>query len=125
MRFPISFGGLSKTVFTLIGCGPGASGVEIDATTIRARMGWFGSVAIPRESIASIRRAERVPFWRGVGVHGGFGRWAINGSNRGVVQIDLKGPARGRVLVFPFQPRTLYLSLEDPEGFIRAASRAA
>jgi len=125
MRFPISFGGLSKTVFTLIGCGPGSSGVEVDARTIRARMGWSGSVTIPRESVASIRRAERVPFWLGVGVHGGFGRWAINGSNHGVVQIDLRGPARGRVLVFPFHPKTLYLSLEDPEAFIRATSKAA
>ncbi len=122
MHFPISFNSVSKVVLGVIGCGPRASGVEVDATTVHARLGWSGNVTIPRSSIVAAERVGTVPFWLGIGVHGWAGTWALNGSRTGVVRLTIDGPANGRTLIIPFSPKTLYVSLEDPEGFVSEVS---
>lgn len=121
MRFAISCNTLSKVLFTLILAGSDNAWVEIDANTVRAQLGWSGQVTGPRSSIISAERVDRVPRWLGYGMHGtGFGTWAINGSNSGVVKLAFSEPVKGRMLVVPIRPTALYLSLEDREGFLAA-----
>lgn len=121
MRFPISCNAFTRILFTLIGSGEGKSWAEVTADTVCARLGWSGHVTVPRSSIASVERVDKVPWWLGAGMHGnGSGTWAINGSGKGVVKLVFSGAATGRVLIFPIRPTALYLSLEDRDGFIAA-----
>ena len=125
MRYAISYTAPSKALLGLLGAGPGRSAVEVDTDAIQATLGWAGRVTIPRASIASVERVERIPWWLGYGMHGGFGGvWALNGSNRGAVKLTLREPATGKVTGIPIHPRTVYFSLEDPEGFIASVAPA-
>jgi hypothetical protein len=119
MRYTISYNTLSKAVLGVLGAGPGRSGVEVDGDAIRARVGRAGTVTIPRASIVAIERVDRVPWWLGYGMHGGFGgTWALNGSSSGAVKLTMREPATGKVTGFSVRPRTIYFSLDDPEGFV-------
>ncbi len=105
-----------------LGVGRAKAWAEVDAGTIRARVGWAGRVEIPRSTVRAVERAERVPRLLGFGVHGfGHGTWTFNGSNDGVVKLTLSEPARAKVAFVPIQPRVVYLSLEDRETFIAKA----
>ncbi|GAA0926181.1 hypothetical protein [Pseudonocardia zijingensis] len=75
---------------------------------------------IPADSIAGCVPA-RIPLVLGVGVHGWGGRWAVNGSRAGAVRLD--PPSRARVCGIPVGLRTLWLSLADPDEFVRVLSR--
>jgi hypothetical protein len=107
------------------GGGPGRAGVEIDSTVLRVRMPGF-HLDIPRGSVRSASRSEDHP--RGaIGVHGRRGRWLVNGSHNGLVELDIEPPCH-----LPRQPSTLFrkvkvssltISLVDPDGFIDALGR--
>jgi hypothetical protein len=126
MRYDISFNTASRIILTLLGAGPGRSWVEVDDGTIRARLGWSGSVTIPRQGITSVERVDGIPWWLGYGMHGGIrGTWAINGSDSGAIKLTLNEPASGRVVGLPVRARTVYFSLEDPEAFIAAVRPTA
>lgn len=126
MRFPISYNGASKVLLGALGAGPARSWAEVDAGTIRARIGWAGRVEIRRSTVRAVERAERVPRLLGYGVHGfGTGTWALNGSNSGVVKLTLSEPATGKAALFPMRPTVLFLSLEDRDAFIAAAQSEA
>lgn len=102
--------------------GPGRGGVQLDSTTLRVRMADF-HLDIPRSSVRSAARSARSV--RGtIGVHGGRGRWLVNGSYSGLVELAIEPPCHT-----PRQPSTLFLrskvssltiSLVDPDGFIAA-----
>jgi hypothetical protein len=102
--------------------GPGRGGVELDSTMLRVRMADF-RLDIPRSSVRSAARSEH--HTRGtIGVHGGRGRWLVNGSHNGLVELTIDPP-----YYTPRQPSTLFLrrkvssliiSLVDPDGFIAA-----
>jgi len=102
--------------------GPGRGGVEFDSTMLRVRMADF-HLDIPRSSVRSAARSEH-PTRGTIGVHGGRGRWLVNGSHDGLVELTLDPP-----YYTPRQPSTLFLrskvssliiSLADPDGFIAA-----
>jgi hypothetical protein len=123
MRYQISYNAPSKAILGVIGAGPGKAWVDVDAGAINAKLGWASTVTIPRASIVSVARVERVPRWLGFGMHGtGFGTWALNGSHNGVVKLTFSEPASGKVLRFPIRPKAIYVSLEDPDGFIADVS---
>jgi hypothetical protein len=123
IRYGFSYTSFTRALFTLFGIGPERSSVEVDRDAVRVRMGWSFSIEIPRGAIRSITR-EKKPFGYGAGVHGWRGRWVVNGSNDGVVRLVLDPPPAGRMLVFfTVRPRELYLSLEDPAGFIASLGR--
>jgi hypothetical protein len=109
----------------LFRAGPGVSGVEVDADEIRVRMGSF-KLDIPRGSVRSIKRSQaRV---RGTtGVHGGRGRWLVNGSTDGLVELAIEPPcylAPGIDTLFRRQKvNQLIVSLVDPDGLIAAVER--
>jgi hypothetical protein len=110
----------------LFRAGPGVSGVEIDSGEIRVRMGSY-KLDIPR---ASVRAVKRSPAKVGgtIGVHGRRGRWLVNGSAEGLVEIAISPPCRPAPSidtlfgVGPSRVDSLTVSLEDPDGFIAAAS---
>jgi hypothetical protein len=128
--FPISYsetwgGRLSAFLDTrLFRAGPGVSGVEVDADDIRVRMGSF-KLDIPQSSVRSVRRS-RTPVGGTVGVHGRRGRWLVNGSADGLVEITIEPPCHlspGIDNLFGIGPSrvdSLTVSLSDPDDFIAA-----
>jgi len=115
-------GRVSLWTDTLLGGGPGRGGLELDSTLLRVLVPGF-HLDIPRASVRSATRSARRI--RGTyGVHGGHGRWLVNGSYDGLVELTIDPPC-----YLPRQPSTLFrkmkvssltISLVDPDGFIAA-----
>jgi hypothetical protein len=115
-------GRVSLWTDTLLGGGPGHGGVEVNSTVLRVVVPGF-HLDIPRPSVRSATRSARRI--RGtIGVHGGRGRWLVNGSYNGLVELTIEPPC-----YLPRQPSTLFrktkvssltISLVDPDGFIVA-----
>jgi hypothetical protein len=118
-------GRVSLWTETRRGGGPGRGGVEVDSSVLRVRMADF-HLDVPRSSVRSAARSARSV--RGtIGVHGGRGRWLVNGSYNGLVELAIEPPC-----YIPRQPSSLFLrskvssltiSLVDPDGFIAAVER--
>jgi hypothetical protein len=109
----------------LLGKGPpGHGGVEVDSDVLRVRT-WGFHLDIPRDAVRSVARSEHQT--RGtIGVHSRRGRWLVNGSHDGLVELVIEPPCYP-----PRQPTTLFLktkvsslivSLVDPDGFIAAVT---
>ena len=96
--------------------------VELNHDELIVRMGWAFRACIPRSAITQPRRGRNL--WFSIGVHGGFGVWAVNGSAKGTIWIDVDPPVRARAVGFPIRLRRLALGLEDPEGFLDALGAA-
>ncbi len=120
--FPIRFG-FWKPLLVILGMGPSRSRVEIDRTTVRVRMGWAFRARIDRASI--VRAFADSNKYGGIGVHGWRGSWLVNGSVSGIVTIEFDPPAPARVMGYPIRLRTLYVSLENPEGFLAQLAGSA
>jgi len=109
---------------TILGGGPGLSGVEVDADQVRVRVPGF-TLDIPRESIRSAERSFR-NLHGTTGVHGGRGQWLVNGAPDGLVDITISPPAytsrKLSTLLRQVAIRKLTVSLVDPDGFINAVS---
>ena len=120
-EFRFSYGPFSRQMLSLLANGPSFSRVSVNAERIEIRFGWSFQMSIPRSEIASAVRSKK-PFGAGFGVHGWRGRWVINGSNDGIVQLTFRQPQQARVVGFPVKPREIFLSLEDPDGFLVAIS---
>jgi hypothetical protein len=68
----------------------GRSGVEVGPDQIVVRMGGF-KLAVPRASIRSASRSQENV--RGTyGVHSRWGRWLVNGSPDGLVELTIEPP---------------------------------
>jgi hypothetical protein len=109
----------------LFRAGPGVSGAEVDADEIRIRMGSY-KLDIPRASVHSVKRSQAT-VGRTTGVHGRRGRWLVNGSAEGLVEIAISPPCHPAPSIDtlfgigPSRVDSLTVSLEDPDGFIAAA----
>lgn len=126
--FAISYkhmGPISTWADTLLGGGPAGGRVEVGAGELRLRMADF-KVDVPR---AAVRRAARSAHQaRGtIGVHSKGGRWLVNGSADGLVEIDIDPPChteRSLTTLFRRMKVTrLIVSLADPDGFLAALQR--
>jgi hypothetical protein len=123
--FPIDYsdmGRVSLRTETRHGGGPGRGGVEVDSTVVRVRMADF-HLDIPRSSVRSATRSARSV--RGtIGVHGGRGRWLVNGSYNGLVELAIEPPSytsrQPSTLFLRSKVSSLTISLVDPDGFIAA-----
>jgi hypothetical protein len=107
---------------TRLGGGPGRGRVEVDSAVLRVRMADF-HLDIPRGSVRSAARSEHQT--RGtIGVHGRRGRWLVNGSHDGLVELVIDPPCylpRQLSTVFRrVEVSSLIISLVDPDGFIAA-----
>jgi hypothetical protein len=119
-RFPIRFTGLNRAM-AVLGMSPARSWVEIDDEVIRVRMGWAFKLDAPLVTIRDARRdTTRVWSW---GVHGWRGRWLVNGSSSGLVQIDVNPAVSARMGPFPITVRELRVSVDDPEGLVSQLRR--
>ena len=102
------------------GGGPGRGGVVLDSTALRVLVPGF-RLDIPRASVRAATRSARQI--RGtIGVHSSRGRWLVNGSYDGLVELTIEPPS-----YTPRQPSTLFrkmkvssltISLVDPDAFI-------
>ena len=109
---------------TIAGGGPGRSGAEVDANQIRIRVPGF-NLDIPRECVQSAERSF-ANLHGTSGVHGGRGKWLVNGAQDGLVELTLAPPcytSRSLATLARRAPvRSLTLSLVDPDGFINQVS---
>lgn len=103
-----------------LGLGPGRSDVRIEDGNLRVEMGWGFRSTIP---LSSIKKAEpnndKVYSW---GVHGRRGRWLVNGSSKGMVELTIDPEARAYVVGVPIKLRTLWVSVTDPNALIAAVA---
>jgi len=120
-RFPIRFEHLYGRFSSLLLLPPASSYVEIDGDRVEARMSWSFQARFPLSAVASAR--ERREFVLSRGVHGGAGRWLVNGSGKGLVSIALRPEQRARVLGWPVRLRELIVSVEDPAALIKALGK--
>jgi hypothetical protein len=115
-------GRVSRWTDTRRGGGPGRGGVVLDSTALRVLVPGF-RLDIPRASIRSAGRSARSV--RGsYGVHGSRGRWLVNGSYDGLVELAIDPPCytprQATTLFLKAKVSSLTLSLVDPDGFISA-----
>jgi hypothetical protein len=116
-QFSISYTRFNRVLFKVLGMGRNQSGVTVSDSTVRVHMGWGFDGTIARNHIVAATHARK-PWWRGWGVHGWSGSWVVNGSDDGIVKLTINPPAHVRMMVFAFKARELYVSLEDPDGFL-------
>jgi len=123
-RFAVSYD--TPRADALLGIGPGSSGVEVDAGEIRVRMGWSFRLDIPRSSVRSAARS-RARMRGARGVHGRAGRFVVNGSADGLVELTIEPPCflerRLSTLFRREKVSSLTLSLADPDGFLAAVAQ--
>jgi hypothetical protein len=115
--YPIRVDPLFGGLFTVLGAGRRRAFVELSPTTARVRLGWMFRATIARSAIVG---AHHHPDMRGAwGAHGWWGRWLVNGSSKGIVQLDLEPHQRAWLLgIWPLSMRVVYVSLEDPDVFL-------
>ena len=119
-RFPIRFDGFYRVVSLLSFLPPGDAYLTLDADTVAVRMAWGFRARFSRGAVAEAKRSAERPLSRGV--HGWNGRWLVNGSADGLVELRLEPEQRARVIGVPVRLRRLLVSLEDPEGLLAALS---
>ena len=117
-RFPISFTAANRAVLSGMLIPPRRAYVEITDDAVEVRLGWAFSARIPRRVVARAGpgKPPTIPFT--AGAHGWRGRWLVNGSSDGIVEIELSEPGRASTLGFPIRLKTLSVSLDDPDGFL-------
>lgn len=102
----------------------GNSYVELKGGALTIRMGCWFNETVPLGEIASMAPSEW-PWWGGFGVRLAPRQGvAVVASTQGVVNIGLKRPRRMSILIVPRNAENLWVSLEDPDGFLRALSEA-
>lgn len=121
-KFAIAYNRFNRILNTILLMRPGSSGVTVGDDHIDVHMGWAFDGRIPRSQITSVGPGKK-PRFAGWGVHGWRGTWTVNGSDRGMVKVTIEPPTHVRTLVFAIKLRTLFVSLEDPDGFIAELNR--
>jgi hypothetical protein len=119
-------GKITAWLDTVVGRGPGKSGVEVGPDEIRVRMGTY-KFDIPRWSARSASRSQaRLRGTTGVHIHK-KGQLLVNGSADGLVEITIEPPCyTDRTPSTTFireRVNSLLVSLVDPDGFIAAIER--
>lgn len=110
--FPIRFDPPYALLSRLLLIAPADSSLEIDGPEVRVRMAWSFRSVFPRSAVVSAKELGRRPLSRGV--HGFAGRWLVNGSGDGILDIELRPPQRAWVLGFPIRLRHLLVSFDAP-----------
>jgi hypothetical protein len=123
-QFGLSFSPFMRALTTPILAGPRRCHVVVTDDRLLVVMGaggWAFSAAVPRSSITQVDRVTG-PVWAW-GAHGWQGRWLVNGSSRGLVQITIEPDGRGSCLGFPIKLRQLTVSLDEPDQFVSALAQ--
>lgn len=122
--FRMAYWPLLLPLMLIVGAGPSTARIVLEGDVLRVKIGWFWFRAtIPLRSIVLARRSPNA--WFAIGIHTDFWRrWIVNGSPFGMVELVIEPPASGRFAGIPVKVGTLWLSLEDPEGFLVALTAA-
>jgi hypothetical protein len=105
------------------GLGPQRSDVRVEGDALHVSMGWGFTADIPLASITDAKPStDRVLSW---GVHGWRGRWLVNGSSKGMVELTIDPVGQAKVMGVPVKLRTLWVSVTDPDALIEACTRKA
>lgn len=125
-RYPISFDSFFRPMSAAVGMLPSRSFVEVTDNEVTVRMGWGFKVRFPRSAVKAVTQ-QKASAGRPVsrGVHGFKGRWLVNGSARGIVDIDMSSTQRGAVMGFPVKIDRLQVSVVEPERVIGALEKPA
>jgi hypothetical protein len=103
--------------------GPKQSEVRIADDILHVKYGWGFRTAVPLSSIVKAEPNEdRVTSW---GAHGWRGRWLVNGSSKGIVELTIDPATKAHVMGVPVTLRTLWVSVTDPEALIEACTPKA
>ncbi|MCH9642878.1 MAG: PH domain-containing protein [Actinomycetia bacterium] len=107
---------------TPLGLGPNRSDVSIRDDILHVAMGWGFSADIPLDSVKDARVCHDRIF--AIGVHGGWrGRWLVNGSPHGIVELTIDPPVRATVMGVTTKLRVLMVSVTDTSELIAACAR--
>lgn len=118
MRYRIRRG-IFRPLLTVLGGTAEGSYVDVGPAAVRFRFGFLFDEEIPRAELARVRRS-RWPWYGGIGWRLGVpGVVGLIGSLDGIVEIELREPRRVRFLGIPLRCRRVFVSLEDPGGFLR------
>jgi hypothetical protein len=117
----IRFDSWYRPLATPLGLGPSRSDVAVADGALHVSMGWGFSADIPLASIADAKLASRPGL--GWGVHGWRGRWLVNGSMSGLVELTIDPPVQAKVCGVSTTLRTLLVSVTDPDALIAACAR--
>jgi len=118
-RFPIRVDRWMSWLLVPLGAPRSADVVMVGATEVEVRLGWMFRARIERDAIVAVARTE--PMRWGWGAHGWNGRWLVNGSSHDIVELTIDPRQPARLLgLWPLRLRTLWVSLEDPDGFMAA-----
>jgi hypothetical protein len=116
--FSFRYDWFSRVLLGLLGAGPRWSRVVVRSDDIVVRMGVFFSAVIPLSQVLGAKQVKRWTLNRGV--HGLGGRWLVNGAGQGLVEITIDPRVRASVMGFGVRLRALTVSVEDPDGLVRA-----
>jgi hypothetical protein len=124
MRFPISIthNFVLEPIMHTFGAKPEVCYAEIEQGALHVRFGAWFDQTIPLGQIASLAPSEW-PWWGGLGVKLHDHGVGVVGSTDGVVHVKLKAPVQVEV-VFKVECSQLWISFEDPNGFLKALSEA-
>jgi hypothetical protein len=116
-RFEIRVDPAFRGLFAALGAGRRHDVVLVDPEGLTVQLGWLFRARLPWASVKGARHhPDMVGGW---GAHGWAGRWLVNGSSKGIVEVGLDPPQRASLLgLWPLRLRTLYVSLVDADGFI-------
>ena len=122
MRFPIRIDPWWQPLLALFGATRSRSYVEMENDRLAVRFGLF-RYRVDRGRVADAQQVKG-RWWIGIGCHTDILRWlAINGSLNGMVELRIQ-PAQWLWLLFiPVHCSQLYVSLEDPDAFLRALGK--
>ncbi|HET7035042.1 MAG TPA: hypothetical protein VFI42_05105 [Thermomicrobiaceae bacterium] len=118
-RFAIRRAPIWRPLLALFGATAGHSWVDVEPDKVVAQFGSY-HLEIPRDNIEQAERGAW-PWLGGIGWRVGLGgTLGLIGSMDGVVHLHLRQPQRRRLLGIPIRVRNVYVSLEDPNGFLAA-----
>ncbi|MGA8253528.1 MAG: PH domain-containing protein [Mycobacterium sp.] len=122
MDFALRYDGWFRPLATVFGLGPKWTTIRVDDDTLHVRYGWAFRLDVPLKDIKSARLITERPMAWGVHTTGEY--WYVNGSRDGIVELKLAHPATSKSVKFQAgtwgEVHRLYISLEDPDGFIAA-----
>jgi hypothetical protein len=106
-----------------LGMGPKHSEVRIADDVLYVKFGWGFRAAVPLSSITKAEENhDRVYSW---GAHGWRGRWLVNGSSKGIVELTIDPATTVHVLGVPVKLSTLWVSVTEPQALIEACTAKA
>lgn len=119
-RFPILITGLGSALLMPFGVSRRQASVQIRDGKMHVQFGPMFDHSFDLDEVDSVGRATW-PVWAGIGPRTNLrGAVGLVGAYRNIVRVTFKEPQRVRLFVVPVTCERLYVSLEDPDGFIEA-----